>query len=221
MKPVKFTCWAAGMLLTVCAFGQEFPRYEAGADYSYVRFVPSANSTNNHSLNGGGGSFVFNVDEYFGIKADLQGYASTTSHFVFPPSVNFPGGASGSVSGNLFTYLFGPQIKFRSPKVQPYAHLLVGGAHSNVYGNAFTQLYQPIAGACAFSRAPSANAFAMAVGGGLDLPLTTLISIRPAPRSTICSRTSITDSISRIRTIFDTRAGLHSLSVDRNELQFV
>jgi opacity protein-like surface antigen len=180
MKPVKFTCWAAGMLLTVCAFGQEFPRYEVGADYSYVRFVPSANSTNNHSLNGGGGSFVFNVDEYFGIKADLQGYASTTSFFVFPPSVNFPGGASGSVSGNLFTYLFGPQIKFRSPKVQPYVHLLVGGAHSNVYGNAFTTICQPTAGACGFSKSPSGNAFAMTVGGGLDIPITSLVSIRPA-----------------------------------------
>ena len=174
------TCWAAGMLLTVFAFGQEFPRYEVGADYSYVRYVPSAYATNNHSLNGGGVSFVVNINEYLGIKADLQGYASTTSFFVFPPSVNFPGGASGSVSGNLFTYLFGPQIKFRSPKVQPYAHLLVGGAHSNVYGNAFTTICQPAAGACGFSKSPSGNAFAMAVGGGLDIPITSLVSIRPA-----------------------------------------
>lgn len=174
------TCWAAGMLLTVCAFGQEFPRYEVGADYSYVRYVPSAYSTNSHSLNGGGGSFVFNVDQYLGIKADLQGYASTTSFFVLPPSVNFPDGASGSVSGGLFTYLFGPQIKFHSPKFQPFAHLLLGGAHSNVYGNAFTTICQPTGGACAFSKAPSGNAFAMAVGGGLDLPITSLVSIRPA-----------------------------------------
>jgi hypothetical protein len=84
------------------------------------------------------------------------------------------------VSGNLFTYLFGPQIKFRSPKVQPYVHLLVGGAHSNVYGNAFTTICQPAAAACGFSKSPSGNAFAMAVGGGLDIPITSLVSIRPA-----------------------------------------
>ena len=85
------TCWVAGMLLTVCAFGQEFPRCEVGADYSYVRYVPSAHSTNSHGLNGAGGSFVLNVDEYLGIRAAVQGHASTTSFFAFPPSVNFPG----------------------------------------------------------------------------------------------------------------------------------
>ena len=159
MKPVKFTCWAAGMLLTVCAFGQEFPRYEVGADYSYVRFVPSANSTNNHSLNGGGGSFVFNVDEYFGIKADLQGYASTTSLFVFPPSVNFPGGASASVSGDLFTYLFGPRIRLPgTTHFKPFAQTLVGVGHAT--------------GTTAFAGAGTHNSFAMAVGGGLDIPMT-------------------------------------------------
>jgi hypothetical protein len=45
--------------------------------------------------------------------------------------------------GNLFTYLFGPQVKLRAHKFEPFASLLFGGAHTNVYGNAFTQLCQP------------------------------------------------------------------------------
>jgi len=180
MKLSKAFFFAPIVLLAAGAVAQEFPRYEVGGDYSYVRFIPSASQTNNHSLNGGGGSAVFNLNSYLGIKVDLQGYGSTTSNFFIPPSVNFPGGATGSVSGNLFTYLFGPQIKFRTPKVQPFAHLLLGGAYSNVYGNAFKTICQPTASACSFSGSPSSNAFAMAVGGGIDIPVTKLVSIRPA-----------------------------------------
>lgn len=168
------------MFLAASVMAQEFPRYEIGGDYSYVRYIPSASQTNNHSLNGGGGSAVLNLNSYLGIKMDLQGYGSTTSNFVIPPNINFPGGAAGSISGNLFTYLFGPQIKFRTPKVQPFAHVLLGGAYSNVYGNAFRTICQPAASACTFSGSPSSNAFAMAVGGGLDIPVSALVSIRPA-----------------------------------------
>lgn len=179
MKLSKAFFLAPIVLLVVAAVGQEFPRYEVGGNYSYVRYVPSASQTNNHSLNGGGGTAVVNLNSYLGIKMDLQGYGSMTSNFLIPPSVNFPNGANGSVSGNLFTYLFGPQIKFRTPKVQPYAHVLLGGAHSNVYGNAFSTICQPTASACSFVGSPSSNAFAMAVGGGVDIPITKLVSIRP------------------------------------------
>jgi len=105
------------------------------------------------SLNGGGGTLVFNVNKYLGLKADLQGYGSTTSHFVITPRPVFPAGAVANVQGNLFTYLFGPQIKVRTPKVQPFFHLLFGGAHSNVYANAFKTICTPTVGACAFSKA--------------------------------------------------------------------
>lgn len=180
MKLSKAFFLAPIVLLAVGAVAQEFPRYEIGGNYSYVRYIPSASQTNNHSLNGGGGTAVVNLNSYLGIKMDLQGYGSMTSNFLIPPSINFPGGANGSVSGNLFTYLFGPQIKFRTPKVQPYAQVLLGGAHSNVYANAFSTICQPAANACAFTGSPSSNAFAMAVGGGIDVPITKLVSIRPA-----------------------------------------
>jgi hypothetical protein len=74
--------------------------------------------------------------------------------------------------------LFGLQIKIRTPKFQPFVHLLLGGAHSNVYGNAYKNVCLT-AGACSFSKAPSGNAFALAFGGGVDIPLSKTISIRP------------------------------------------
>jgi len=163
------------------AWAQEFPRVETAFDYSYARYAPSASYTQGHSLNGGGGALKVNINSYLGILMDLQGYGSNTNTFTIPAGNKyFPGGASGTVQGNLFTYLFGPQIKVRTHGIHPFAQLLFGGAHSNVYGNAFKQICQPIAGGCTFKGAPAGDAFAMAVGGGVDIPIHKNVSFRPA-----------------------------------------
>ncbi len=170
---------ASILLLTLAAAAQEFPRAEVAIDYSFARYSPSAAYTKGHSLNGGGGSFMYNLNSYLGLKMDLQGYGSNTTNFVIPPNNNFPGGASGRVQGNLFTYLFGPEIKVRTHNFQPFGHILFGAAHSNVYGNAFKQICQPVVDACNLTKAPTGDAFAMAFGGGVDIPLNKHISIRP------------------------------------------
>jgi len=180
------TITKAILLIGVLTFGlitwaQEFPRAEIGADYSYARYAPSASHTQGLSLNGGGGTAVYNFNQYLGIKMDLQGYGSNSITWNIPPGPNFPQGGIFKAQGNLFTYLFGPQVKFRTPKFQPFAHLLFGGAHSNVYGNAFSTICQPIASAkCSFRGAPSGNGFAMAFGGGVDIPIGKAVSFRPA-----------------------------------------
>lgn len=179
-KLMTWSSFSLILLLGAFAQSQEVPKAEVGFDYSYVRYAPNPAGTNGHSLNGGGGTLVFNVNQYLGIKMDLQGYGSNTSTFVVPAGPLFPFGGTANVQGNLFTYLFGPQIKIHNPKAQPFVHLLFGGAHSNVYGNAFKNICAPVAGACSFSRAPSGNAFAMAFGGGLDIPIGKVVSIRPA-----------------------------------------
>src|SRR3974390_2674219 len=69
----KWIVFAISLLTSITAWAQEFPKAELGFDYSYARFAPNAAGTKGHSLNGGGGSIVFNVNQYFGIKADLQG----------------------------------------------------------------------------------------------------------------------------------------------------
>jgi hypothetical protein len=180
MKVRKVLIFGAILLLGLTAWAQEFPRAELGVDYSYARYSPSSSYSKGHSLNGGGGSATININEYLGIQMDLQGYGSNLTSFNIAPNPTFPGGLNGSVQGNLFTYLFGPQIKVRAHNFQPFGHLLFGGAHTNVYGNAFKTLCQPIAGGCGLSKAPAAEAFAMAFGGGLDIPINKTISFRPA-----------------------------------------
>ncbi len=161
---------------------QEFPRIELGGNYSYVRFAPSTPNSQNHSLNGGGGSFTYNFTESLGIKAEFQGYGSTLVGFSIPPNptIGNTQTITGNFQGNLFTYLFGPQVKIRAHKVEPFVHTLFGAAHSNEYVNAFKTICQPIAGGCSGKATPANDAFAMAIGGGIDIPVNKTISIRPA-----------------------------------------
>src|SRR5215469_13992062 len=167
----KWIVLAISLLLSITAWSQEFPAGELNLDYSYVRFAPNAPGSRGHSFNGGGGSIVFDLNRFLGIKADFQGYGSTTTNFFFRPSINFPSGLNANVQGNLFTYLFGPQIKVHASHAQPFIHMLFGGAHSNAYANAFKNVCVPNAGLCAFSTAPSNNTFAFAFGGGIDIPI--------------------------------------------------
>jgi hypothetical protein len=164
----------------VAAWAQEAPRAELSFDYSFLRYAPSAAYTQGHSLNGGGGRFKYNVNEWLGIAMDLQGYNSNTTQFTIPKTTLFPNGASGSVSGNAFTYLFGPIIKLRTPKAQPFFDVLMGAAHSSVYGSAYKTICQPVAGAspCAFTTSPNGNGFSLSAGGGLDIPVNSRIYIR-------------------------------------------
>jgi Outer membrane protein beta-barrel domain len=178
------------LLLGMAAWAQEFPRAEVGANYSYQRYAPTVRYAKGHSLNGGGGSVVINWNEYLGIRADLQGYTSNTTGFDIPANPTFPNGLQGNVQGNMFTYLFGPQLKVRAHKVQPFGSLLFGGAHTNLYSNVFTKLCQPIAGGCAVSKAPTAEAFALSVGGGIDIPFGKTVSFRPAEANYVMTRFS-------------------------------
>jgi hypothetical protein len=180
MKITKMILFGAVLLLGLGAWAQDFPRAEVAADYSYARFNPATHGTNGLSLNGGGGAFVYNINEYLGIKMDLQGYGSNTVNWTIPLSANFPTGGTFHAQGNLFTYMFGPQIKFRSPRLQPFVSLLFGGAHSNTYANAFHTLCVNPGSCVGVSGSPSGNGFAMSAGGGVDIPINKTISFRPA-----------------------------------------
>jgi hypothetical protein len=182
MNRTKAMLFATILVLGAAAWAQEYPRFEVGGNYSYVRFAPSTPSSQAHSLNGGGGSFTYNWNEYLGIKAEFQGYGSTLVGFNIPPnpSIGNTSTVTGNIQGNLFTYLFGPQLKVRAHKVQPFGHALFGGGHSNEYVNAFKTVCQPIVGGCSGKATPAHDAFAMVIGGGIDVPVNKTVSIRPA-----------------------------------------
>ena len=155
------------LLLGAVAYAQDTPKAEITGDYSYFRANPGLPSYfNSQNLNGGGAQFTVYMKSWLGLAGDLQGYGSYTQ-------CTKPGApVSGCASGNLFTYMFGPQVKYRAGKFEPFAEVLLGGAHSNFYANGCTHI-----GICG-SKSPSNNAFSVAIGGGVDIAVSPKIAIR-------------------------------------------
>ena len=113
-----------------------------------IGFSPTI-STPSINANGWEVTPVFKPSRVFGLAADI------TDEF---------GGTNGATV-HLQTYLLGPQITIPGKKFSPFAHVLLGLGRETIGGN---------------NTVPpdSAIAIAWAVGGGLDVRLNHLLSIR-------------------------------------------
>ena len=175
------------LLFGTAAFAQDYAKIEVPLNYSYMRFNPeNSHIISGLSLNGGGGGVAVYVNHWIGIQADFQGYGSFNRTFVFPATANSPcpAGCNVKASGNLFTYNVGPVLKYRSEHFEPFVETLFGGAHSNTYQN----LQKACQAACVATQNPSNNAWDFIIGGGIDIPLSKSISIRPAQFDFVLTR---------------------------------
>jgi hypothetical protein len=162
------------LLLLVCLLigvgvsaAQDVPKAEIAFGYSFINVHPDFPQITSYNLNGGGASFVFNAGPLFGIKAEFMDYTGGGGAQLRKLGYN------GNVSGNLFSYEFGPVIKKHSGKIQPFGEALFGAAHTGTYAT----IYNAIHGIQAAGN--SNNSFAMELGGGLDIPVNRVVSIRP------------------------------------------
>jgi hypothetical protein len=158
----------ATCMLTVA---QEYPKFEVPVGFSFVNVHPDLTPITSFNVFGGGGGFVYNFSPILGIKADFDGYTQGSG---LRSKLTNAGYTVGNLNGNVFTYMFGPQFKKHSGKLQPFAEALFGAAHSNAYA----QIYNTIHGG--LSGSSNNNAFALEFGGGLDFALTKSIQLRPA-----------------------------------------
>ena len=134
------------------AYGQDTPKVDIFAGYSYVRDNPSPSGVNSFSLNGGSASFAYNATPWLSGVADLGAYHNGNI-------------LSTGTDGTLSTYLFGPRVSYRhSSRITPFGEVLFGVAHT---------------GASIAGTSGSDNAFAMSLGGGVDYKLTDRFAIRP------------------------------------------
>lgn len=170
MKKLMFGLVVA-ILFTAAAVAQDVPKFEVPIGFSFVNVHPDLSPVTSFNIFGGGGGFVYNVTPWIGIKADFQGYTQGSGVKNQLTKAGIP--VVGNVQANVFTYLFGPQIKKHSGKWQPFGQALFGAAHSNAYAN----VYDSIHGLTSSNN--NNNAFAMEFGGGVDYALTPHIQIRP------------------------------------------
>jgi len=175
------------MLFGTAAFAQDYPKIEVPLNYSFMRFNPeNSDIVSGFSLNGGGGGVTVYVNHSFGITAEFNGYGSLSKTFDFPATANSPcpAGCTVTADGNLFTYNVGPVYKVRTPHFEPFVEALFGGAHSNTYQN----LFKACQTGCSTTNNPSNNAFDFVLGGGVDIPVTKSIAIRPAQFDFVLTR---------------------------------
>lgn len=145
---------------------------EATLNYSLIVYNPAKSLAGDRDLNGGGGSYGYNLGEYLTLKGEFEGYTTTTlTYHVTATAGGIPESGTFTSQGNMFTYLFGPQVNAYPKRTRLFGEALFGGASTNAYANFFKAAH--VSGLSA-----SNNGFAMAFGGGLDIPFSKHMAIR-------------------------------------------
>ena len=140
--------------------GVTYPAVDLFAGYSYIRLRTDAGTEEGFNLHGFTGALAGNVNRWFSLVGDFGVYRIKD----LPPSI----------TGSAYTYLFGPQFSRRGERWTPFAHALFGAARL-----ADIQVSTVPSGSAFFSGAFShQNAFATALGGGLDLNINKHVGIR-------------------------------------------
>ena len=169
-------CVAVLFCVPLALLAQEAPQVEVFAGYSYLLATDSLSQRVNQ--NGWDLSAAFNFARSFGVVADFSNHYGTTPR-VFTPI---------GTGGKGVTFLFGPQYSYRRvPRLTPFVHALFGGMQANKSVPATVAVEFP-GGGIGFVLAPGCTsplfcyqpetAFAMALGGGLDVKATDRVWIR-------------------------------------------
>jgi peptidoglycan-associated lipoprotein len=144
--------------------------------YSYLR-------NNGSGFNGWEGQGTFNFNRYLGVTADVSG--SSLTPFGFSAL-----GFSAGTYQRLTNYLFGPTVTTNLGRSSVFAHALFGEAHSSLGAGVGI----PIIGGIS-TDISSANAFAMAFGGGIDIGLTRHLAIRAVQVDYLRTQFNATDAL--------------------------
>jgi opacity protein-like surface antigen len=145
---------ALALALPIIAQAQDSPRTEIFGGYSYLRLDDDLND--DRDLNGWNASVNQNILKWLGFKADFSGHYGD-SRVIFGTGADL----------NTYLFLFGPQFSLRKfDRIQPFGHVLFGVVRANADSYV--------------TRGPSFSdtAFAMAVGGGVDVKVLDKLSVR-------------------------------------------
>lgn len=159
---------------------QEVPTAEAYAGYTFIR-VNTGTQVNAFNTNGGLGSFQVNFNKNFGVVAEFGG---TTKEGV---SISGPDRA---LEQTQFSYLFGPRAFVnKAGRYSPFFEFLFGGMHNSRSFGVSNSLLPPVltvpegvtadVGATTTRFRTTQNAFAYALGGGLDIKVHRSVALRP------------------------------------------
>jgi outer membrane immunogenic protein len=125
---------------------------ELALTYDWMRGNAPVGKCDCFALNGGGASLAWQLHARVSLAAEAGATRASSQDLT------------------LATYMAGPRLRLLSPdrerrtRLAPFAQFLLGGAHAS--------------GALAGTAGHSSNAFAFRVGGGLDVPLHSALTLR-------------------------------------------
>jgi hypothetical protein len=125
-------------------------------------------TSSSNNFNGWEGQGTLNFTRHWGITADLTGNSNQLAGFSLL-------GFSAGTRQHIYEYLFGPTVTTSFGKSSVFAHALFGASHSSLGAG----VGLPLVGGLSVPIS-SANAFAMAFGGGIDIGITRHLAIRAA-----------------------------------------
>jgi opacity protein-like surface antigen len=125
------------------------PKAELFGGFSYVRV--DADEGDNRNLYGWNGAVSFSLDKTFGFTIDASGHYQDNA---FQKS-------------RSYTILAGPRFTSRNEHSTAFAHILFGGTHDHERFDLLTTRFTT-----------NDNAFAMALGGGVDVNVTPHFGVR-------------------------------------------
>jgi opacity protein-like surface antigen len=177
-----FSVASCVLVASLSAMAQEYPRAEVFGGYSFFHADGSSffRLGGGENLNGWNASVCGNLNSWFGLAADFSGHydssSSTTNVSLpgFPPLPPLPTFSSTFKSDtNIFTFLVGPRFSYRkNERITPFAHILFGASRRHTDSEISSSSF----GRSSF--AANDTAFAAAVGGGLDVPLSKNLALR-------------------------------------------
>jgi outer membrane protein OmpA-like peptidoglycan-associated protein len=149
------------------------PKVELFLGYSVWRAVPDSTRNRMDAMHGGSTSLAYNLNKHLGFVFDFGGFKVDSVEFT-SPGAGFSPSRVVDAEGNVFTFLFGPRISFRSrDRLTPFLQVLGGAARAGevtLHGcTALIPACRPLS---------EETAFAMTAGGGLDLNLNHRIALR-------------------------------------------
>lgn len=144
-------------LLSSLTNAQVWHRLEVFGGYSYMHRDMSMVAPS--GVHGWNASANWKLNNWIGVTADFS---------EFYPGVPCCNGSASSTGARTSTYLFGPQVSLRRPRLTPFAHFLMG----------YAQLTPADTGAISVQFFTSNSSFSVAAGGGADYTLSRHFALR-------------------------------------------
>jgi len=160
-------------LASLLTAAQDTPRFEVFGGYSYAN-ASRTFAVDRPSLNGWNAALTVNANRWLGVVGDFSGYYGSPSISIATPVVCLaPPCPRPQVNFDtkVHTFLLGPQVSFRTRRVTPFAHALFGLGRTSVH------IDSPFSTVGTISN----NAFAMALGGGVDVNINSRLAWRVQP----------------------------------------